>query len=76
MRYALESVKGVAGSGAVVGGFVKEYQIDPRSQQTRSAYGISLAQVTDAVRASNADVGGKIYEVATTEYYIRGRGYD
>src|SRR5947209_4451098 len=24
---------------------------------------------------SNADVGGKIFEVATTEYYIRGRGY-
>src|SRR5947199_669656 len=24
---------------------------------------------------SNADVGGKIFEVATTEYYVRGRGY-
>jgi Cu(I)/Ag(I) efflux system membrane protein CusA/SilA len=24
---------------------------------------------------SNGDVGGKIFEVATTEYYVRGRGY-
>ena len=24
---------------------------------------------------SNADVGGKTFEVATTEYYVRGRGY-
>ena len=24
---------------------------------------------------SNADVGGKIFEVATTEYFVRGRGY-
>lgn len=73
LRYALESVKGVA-EVAPVGGFVKEYQIDLDPNKL-AAYGISLAQVTDAVRASNADVGGKIYEVASTEYYIRGRGY-
>ncbi len=27
------------------------------------------------IKASNDDVGGKIFEVATTEYYVRGRGY-
>jgi len=24
---------------------------------------------------SNGDVGGKVFEVASTEYYVRGRGY-
>lgn len=73
LRYALESVKGVA-EVAPVGGFVKQYQIDLDPNKL-AAYGISLAQVTDAVRAGNADVGGKIFEVASTEYFIRGRGY-
>ncbi|HWB61071.1 MAG TPA: efflux RND transporter permease subunit, partial [Chthoniobacteraceae bacterium] len=73
LRYALESVKGVA-EVAAVGGYVKEYQIDLDPNKL-AAYDISIAQVTDAVRASNADVGGKIYETAGTEYYIRGRGY-
>ena len=27
------------------------------------------------IKESNADVGGKTFEVATTEYYVRGRGY-
>src|SRR4029453_791882 len=28
-----------------------------------------------AIKMSNADVGGRVFEVATTEYFIRGRGY-
>ncbi|MEA3186451.1 MAG: copper/silver efflux system protein [Chthoniobacter sp.] len=73
LRYALESVKGVA-EVAAVGGFVKQYQIDidPNALVAR---GIPLADVISAVRMSNADVGGKIFEVSTTEYYVRGRGY-
>ena len=27
------------------------------------------------IKESNADVGGKTFEVATTEYHVRGRGY-
>ena len=27
------------------------------------------------IRKSNSDVGGKIFEVGSTEYYVRGRGY-
>ncbi len=73
LRYALESVKGVA-EVASVGGFVKEYQVDLDPNKL-AAYGISLAEVINAIKLSNADVGGKIFEVATTEYYVRGRGY-
>src|SRR6184192_659714 len=73
LRYALESVKGVA-EVAVVGGFVKQYQVD-LDPNALVAYNIPLADVVSAIKMSNGDVGGKIFEVATTEYYVRGRGY-
>ena len=73
LRYALESVKGVS-EVASVGGFVKEYQIDLDPDKL-AAYRVPLASVVEAVKRSNADVGGKIFEVASTEYFVRGRGY-
>src|SRR2546422_623645 len=73
LRYALSSVKGVA-EVAPVGGFVKQYQVD-LDPNALVAYNIPLSDVVSAIKMSNADVGGKIFEVATTEYYIRGRGY-
>ena len=73
LRYALESVKGVA-EVAPVGGFVKQYQVDLDPNRL-AAYNIPLADVVSAIKMSNGDVGGKVFEVATTEYYVRGRGY-
>ena len=73
LRYALESVKGVA-EVAPVGGFVKEYQID-LDPNALLAHGIPLSDVVKQVKSSNGDVGGKTFEVATTEYFVRGRGY-
>src|SRR6266568_2216986 len=73
LRYALASVKGVA-EVAPVGGFVKQYQVD-LDPNALVAYHILLSDVVSAIKMSNADVGGRIFEVATTEYFIRGRGY-
>ncbi len=73
LRYALESVRGVS-EVAPVGGFVKQYQVDLDPNKL-SAYGIPLSEVVDKIRRSNGDVGGKIFEVGSTEYYVRGRGY-
>src|SRR6266487_411473 len=73
LRYALSAVKGVA-EVAPVGGFVKQYQVD-LDPNALVAYNIPLSDVVNAIKMSNADAGGKIFEVATTEYYIRGRGY-
>src|SRR5579859_6282149 len=73
LRYALESVPGVA-EVAPVGGFVKEYQVDLDPNKLL-AYGIPLSTVVDKIRRSNNDVGGKIFEVGSTEFYVRGRGY-
>jgi Cu(I)/Ag(I) efflux system membrane protein CusA/SilA len=73
LRYALSAVKGVA-EVASVGGFVKQYQVD-LDPNALVAYNIPLGDVVNAIKMSNADVGGKTFEVASTEYYIRGRGY-
>src|SRR3989441_2272237 len=73
LRYALESVKGVS-EVAAVGGFVKQYQVDLDPNKLL-AYGIPLSEVVNKIRMSNGDVGGKIFEVGSTEYYVRGRGY-
>jgi len=73
LRYALESVEGVA-EVASVGGFIKEYQINVDPNQLAS-YDIPLDKVMEAVRASNNDVGGRVLEVAGHEQFIRGRGY-
>src|ERR1700751_2197955 len=71
--YALASVKGVA-EVAAVGGFVKQYQVDLDPNEL-VAYNIPLSDVVSAIKTSNADVGGKTFEIATTEYFVRGRGY-
>src|SRR5437773_2329301 len=73
LRYALESVKGVA-EVAALGGFVKQYQVD-LDPNALVAYNIPLSDVVSAIKTSNADVGGKTFEIATTEYFVRGRGY-
>ena len=73
LRYALESVKGVA-EVASVGGFVKEYQVQVDPNKLAS-YGIPLDKVIAAVGESNQDVGGRVLEIAEHEHFIRGRGY-
>jgi len=73
VRYAVQAVPGVA-EVASIGGYVRQYQItvDPNRL---AAYGIPLAQVAEAVRASNNEVGGRLLEWSGAEYMVRGRGY-
>ncbi len=73
IRYALGSVPGVA-EVASVGGFVKQYQVNVDSNKLL-AFGITIDEVTRAVRASNEEVGGRVLEIAGHEHVIRGRGY-
>ncbi len=73
IRYALESVPGVA-EVAAVGGFVKEYQVQVDPNRLR-ALGVTFAEVTRAVRDANESVGGRVLEIAGHEHMIRGRGY-
>jgi Cu(I)/Ag(I) efflux system membrane protein CusA/SilA len=73
VRYALQGIPGVA-EVASVGGFVKEYQVDVDPNHL-AAFGVSITQVADAIRASNGDVGARVLEVGGAEHYVRGRGY-
>jgi len=73
LRYALGAVPGVA-EVASVGGYQKQYQVTVDPNKLR-AFGVTLEEVISALRASNADVGGRVVEMAGREYYVRGRGY-
>jgi Cu(I)/Ag(I) efflux system membrane protein CusA/SilA len=73
VRFGLTKAQGVA-EVASVGGFVKTYAVtvDPRLLKS---YDIPLSRVLDAIRESNMDVGGRVIEMAETEYLVRGHGY-
>lgn len=71
--YALSGAQGVA-EVSPIGGFVKEYQIDVNPKALLN-YDISLTQVFDAVRKTNADVGAQTIEINSAEYLVRGLGY-
>lgn len=73
LRYPLQTVDGVA-EVASVGGYVKQYQVevDPNALQR---YNISLNMIKTAIKMSNRDVGGRLIEMAETEYMVRSSGY-
>ena len=73
LRYPLQAVEGVA-EAASVGGFVKQYQVevDPNALLR---YNIPLNKIKMAIKMSNQDVGGRLVEMAETEYMVRGLGY-
>jgi Cu(I)/Ag(I) efflux system membrane protein CusA/SilA len=73
VRYQLAKAPGVA-EVASVGGFVQTYQVTVDPVKLR-AYGIPLMKVAQVIRDSNRDVGGRVVEMAETEYMVRGKGY-
>ena len=73
LRYQLTKAHGVA-EVASVGGFVQQYQVTVDPVKLR-AYGIPLSKVSQVIRDSNRDVGGRVIEMAETEYMVRGKGY-
>lgn len=73
LKYELTSLPGVS-EVASVGGFVKQYQITVDPNKLR-AYDMSLGRIRMAVQRSNNEVGGRLLEMAETEYMVRGEGY-
>ncbi len=73
IRFGASRAEGVA-EVASVGGFVKQYNVvvDPNRMR---AQGVSLTRLRDAIRSSNADVGGRTVELSEFEFVVRGRGY-
>ncbi|MEG9503679.1 MAG: CusA/CzcA family heavy metal efflux RND transporter [Methylorubrum extorquens] len=73
VRFGASRAAGVA-EVAGVGGFVKQYNVVVDPNRLR-AQGISLSKLRDAIRSSNADVGGRTVELSEFEFMVRGRGY-
>ncbi len=73
LRFQLTKAPGVS-EVASVGGFVQQYQVIVDPVKLR-AYGIPLMRVAQVIRESNRDVGGRVVEMAETEFMVRGRGY-
>ncbi len=73
LRYELQTVPGVS-EVASIGGYVKQFQveIDPNKL---IAYNLPLKKIIAAIKRSNNDVGGRLLEMAETEYMVRGLGY-
>ncbi|MDY0220478.1 MAG: efflux RND transporter permease subunit [Desulfobacterium sp.] len=73
LRYELTAVPGVS-EVASIGGFVKQYQVEVDPNRLAS-YNISIQKIKQAIKRSNADVGGKVIEMGETEFMVRGLGY-
>jgi Cu(I)/Ag(I) efflux system membrane protein CusA/SilA len=73
LRYELQTVPGVA-EVASLGGFVRQYQVEV-DPYALAAYNIPLGHVRHAIQRSNSDVGGRLVEIAETEFMVTGRGY-
>jgi copper/silver efflux system protein len=73
LRYQLTKAHGVA-EVASLGGFVQQYQVTIDPLKLR-AYQLPLMRVAQVIRDSNRDVGGRVIEMAETEYMVRGKGY-
>ncbi|MFK8258440.1 CusA/CzcA family heavy metal efflux RND transporter [Erwinia sp. AnSW2-5] len=73
LKYELKTIPNVA-EVASIGGVVKQYQVqvDPRKL---AQYGVTLAQVKQALSDANQEAGGSSVEIAEAEYMVRARGY-
>ena len=73
LKYALQSVKGVA-EVASIGGFVKQYQIvvNPNALLSQN---IPLSDVIMAVKGANQEAGARMLEFAGAEYMVSIGGY-
>ncbi len=73
LRFALRGVPGVA-DVASIGGFEKQYQVSVDPVRLK-AYNLSVIEVSDAIRKSNNETGGRLLEWGGAEFMVRGRGY-
>lgn len=73
LRYELKTVPDVA-EVASVGGMVRAWQIVP-DPQALAARGLTVAQVIDAIDATNGATGGSVIEQGEAELMVRSEGY-
>jgi copper/silver efflux system protein len=73
LKYALQSVKGVA-EVASVGGFTKQYQVVV-NPNALLAHNIAISDVVKAVKGANQSIGARLLEFSGAEYMVTASGY-
>ncbi|MEC8772631.1 MAG: efflux RND transporter permease subunit, partial [Pseudomonadota bacterium] len=73
LRYELKTIPGIA-EVASVGGMVKQYQIVLEPYRMAS-FGVTHAEIVNAIQSSNQEAGGSIVEMGEAEYMVRASGY-
>jgi len=73
LKYELKALPNVA-EVATVGGMVRQVQVVLRPLEL-AAYGVTPAQVRQALVANNQEAGGSVLELGETEYMVRASGY-
>ncbi len=73
LKYELQTVPGVS-EVATIGGMVKQYQVVVNPEKIR-AYGLTLTQISMAIRQANQETGASVIEMAEAEYMVRVGGY-
>jgi Cu(I)/Ag(I) efflux system membrane protein CusA/SilA len=73
LKYALQSVKGVA-EVASVGGFTKQYQVVV-NPNALLAHNIPISDVVAAVKRANQSIGARLLEFSGAEYMVTASGY-
>jgi len=73
LRYELKALPNVA-EVATIGGMVRQTQVvvDPLKL---AAFGVTMAQVRQAIQMGNQESGGAVLELGETEYMVRASGY-
>jgi Cu(I)/Ag(I) efflux system membrane protein CusA/SilA len=73
LKYELKALPNVA-EVATIGGMVRQVQVvvDPIKL---AAYGVTLAQVRQAIQMGNQESGGSVLELGEAEYMVRASGY-
>ena len=73
LKFELKAVPDVS-EVASIGGMVRQYQVVLDPDKLR-AYGITQANVTDALKKANQESGGSVVELAESDYMVRSSGY-
>ena len=73
LKYELQTVPGVS-EVATIGGMVKQYQVEIDPDRLRGYY-LTLKNVKQAIKESNAETSGSALEIAEAEYMVRFKGY-
>ncbi|CAO3876929.1 MULTISPECIES: efflux RND transporter permease subunit [Achromobacter] len=73
LKFELKSVPDVS-EVASIGGMVRQYQVVLDPDRLR-AYGLTQADIAQALRRSNQESGGSVLDLGESEYMVRASGY-